>query len=219
MPSIKRLDLHSEDPGELVRFYADRLGLPSGRDGAIQAGKTELCFAKAESPAIYHFAFNVPSNKIEDAADWLDQQGIPIRLASGRRIVDFPNWNAHAVYFQDPLGNILEFIARHDLLPGEDRPFSTSDILGVSEIGIVVGDVPATVEEIRAELGFEVYKDSLSAEFAALGDHEGMLIVVRTGRAWFGSPGLTAAAFPANVEFEGEQGRRLTLKEGYAIDA
>lgn len=211
MAAIQRLELQSDDPGWSSIFYAENMGLPITQEGAIQAGKTELRFVPAETSAVYHFAFNISSNKIDGAADWLEERGIPIRFADGRRIVEFQNWNAHAVYFQDTSGNILEFIARHDLPPGDDEPFSVKDILGISEIGVVVDDVLATVESIRAELGFEVYKDSLSADFAAVGDHEGLLIVVRKDRTWFGSPDLKAAPFPAKVKFE--------TKDGYALMA
>jgi len=79
--------------------------------------------------------------------------------------------------------------------------------------------VPATVERIRSELGFEVYRDSMSHEFAAVGDEDGLLIVVRKGRTWFGTSSLAAAAFSTRVEFAGGTGRSLQIERGYAITA
>ena len=52
-------------------------------------------------------------------------------------IAQFENWNANAVYFYDNNGNILEFIARHDLQNNQFTPFNSESILNISEIGIV----------------------------------------------------------------------------------
>jgi len=203
--ALNRLELRAEDLGPLRDFYTAILGLPllssTEEEVTFQAGRSQLCFRRAEEAAPYHFAFNISPEKIESAADWL-QGRAPLREADGRRIVEFANWNARAVYFTDPAGNILEFIARHDLPFGDGGPFRPSDILGLSEIGVVVEDVPTAVNQIEGQLGMLPYKGSPSPDFAALGDHDGLLIVVRKGRPWFSTPSFPAESFPAKIEFE-----------------
>lgn len=195
--------LRADDLGPLRDFYEGRLGLPTVASAddevCFQAGQSELCFRRHPEPALYHFAFNIAPAKIESAFAWL-QGRAPLRMPD---VVDFPNWNAHAVYFVDPLGNILEFIARHDMPSADTSDFGTADIWGVSEIGVVVDDVAEAVRDFQQRLSLPVYKGSVSNEFAALGDDEGLLIVVRTGRPWFSSPSLLAKAYPTDIEFAG----------------
>lgn len=51
----------------------------------------------------------------------------------------------HNYYFPHPAGNILEFIAREDLPAKAGEDFRPEDILHISEIGLVVDDVPGMV--------------------------------------------------------------------------
>ena len=39
-------------------------------------------------------------------------------------IVDYSHWNAHSIFFLDPGGNVVEYIARHDLKNGAPGAFS-----------------------------------------------------------------------------------------------
>ena len=70
-------------------------------------------------------------------------------------IVDYSHWNAHSIFFLDPGGNVVEYIARHDLKNGAPGAFSSRDILGTSEIALIVDDVPATVTHLRSALALE----------------------------------------------------------------
>ncbi|HXV76780.1 MAG TPA: hypothetical protein VD788_10720, partial [Candidatus Polarisedimenticolaceae bacterium] len=150
---LRELRLAAARPAELVPFYRDALGFEmlEGRDDAVafRAGHTRLRFRRTEvTPApYYHVAFNIPENKIERAVEWAGRRFPLIHLAGvGEPIVYFDFIDAHSIYFWDPAGNLLEFIARHELANAADGPFDASDILASSEIGIVVDDVPATVE-------------------------------------------------------------------------
>ena len=57
------------------------------------------------------------------------------------------NWDSHSLYFEDPAGNIVEFIAHHRENNEQERAFSVADILQVCEIGLVSENVPAAVHE------------------------------------------------------------------------
>ena len=152
----------------------------------VKAGSTALQFRAAESKP-YHFAFNVPENKLNEAKAWLSER---VKLLEGDGQDQFfsESWNAEQVYFLDMDGNILEFIARHELSDARADPFSSQHILNVSEIGYVVSDVLRTVSNL-GELGLGPYRKP-GERFAAVGDAHGLLIVAEIGRPWFPTGGL-----------------------------
>src|SRR5919201_46562 len=118
-------------------------------------------FVRGEAPP-HHFAFHVASLE-----PW--QRRLDVTEEH-----DFSGWDgARAVYFRDPEENIVELLARP-----EPRPE-----LSIAEVGLPVDDVPAAVDAL-ATLGLGPY-DEWDDTFAPLGDADGLLIVVRPGRAWF----------------------------------
>ena len=154
----------------------------------------------------YHFAFNIPSDQIESACRWLRARVPVLRGDDGREIVRFESWNASAVYFHDPAGNIVEFIARHDLSHQTDGDFRMDNVLSVSEIGIAVPEslgVLEAAEQVSRTLGLRPYRP-IGDDFAALGTEHGLLILVPEGRPWFMSPGHAARVQPTTVDLVGE---------------
>jgi hypothetical protein len=112
---------------------------------------------------------------------------------------DFSDWDgARAVYFRDPEQNVVELLARP-----EPRPE-----LALAEVGLPVEDVLAAVEAL-AELGIEPYRDP-DETFAPLGDADGLLIVVRTGRGWFPYD-VPAGAAPVEVRVEGVKAGEIAV--------
>jgi len=59
-----------------------------------------------------------------------------------------------------------------------------------------VDEVPAMVATLRTTLAIRPFRGSEGETFTALGDEEGLLIVVQRGRAWYPSTGLAAAPAP-----------------------
>lgn len=102
-------------------------------------------------------------------------------------------------------------IARHTLPNASSRPFGPASLLEISEIGLVVDDVPAMAAHLHADLGLDVYANSLSADFAAVGDARGLLILARRGRPWFAAAGRAAAPLPLIVALTDAAGRPRTL--------
>ena len=88
---------------------------------------------------------------------------------------------AHSIFFFDPAGNVVEYIARHDLNNAAHGEFSSEDILYASEIALVVDDVVETALMLKEVAGAEQYKGA-SDQFAAVGDEHGLLIVMKRGR-------------------------------------
>lgn len=169
------------------QFYCDLLGFEeldaSSTSFSFRAGKSIIHFAEKEAVPIYHFAFNIPENQRFEALAWIKER-CTILSAGDDEIVDFANWNAHAIYFKDADGNILEFIARHDLPNASAEPFSIHHVLEVSEIGLVSPDAPSTYTQIKNELEIEPYRQH-SERFAAMGDEHGLFIVVPDDRNWY----------------------------------
>lgn len=225
-PAITRLRLRAgagrlED---LRRFYASVLECPVAAAGpgglTVRAGSTEIAFESAErGEPFYHFAFNIPENLLASAKRWLAARTEVLRRPDGSDEYFFQSWNAHACYFLDPAGNILEFIARHNLRNGREGEFSARDILHVSEIGLVVDDVGATVSAAEKQLGMGVFAGSSSEQFAASGDDHRLLIIAKRGRVW--NAGTKAArpaeVFPVEATLTGTPGTLRSESLGFQV--
>lgn len=201
---IRSLRLETADLEAAERFYGATLGLPAAIDSGrlvVRAGNTQLVFVPATSGRpFYHFAFNVPENQIAQAFRWVESRTPVARPpGGGEAIYDFESWNAHAFYFLDPAGNLAEFIARHSLPNAATEAFSERSILGVSEIGWVVDDVPLAIGKLEGALGLTPYRPPMP-DFGAVGDENALVIVTKRGRVWLGSNGLAAAPFPFEAE-------------------
>lgn len=190
---MKILDvtLQTHRLAELKAFYTQVLELPLAEEKAaafaVQVQHTRLRFRQAaagEEPQ-YHFAFNIPENQLAQARAWVAARVPLLRSADGTEEFDFANWHAHAFYFEDPAGNILECIARHDLPNATSAPFSGASLLGLSEVGLPVADVLAFCGQLTAQLGVPSFaKGTPTAHFSAMGDDEGLLIVVPLEKKW-----------------------------------
>jgi catechol-2,3-dioxygenase len=217
---ILELRLVATDLRALAEFYRRTLGLPVALGSAerleVQAGGTRLIFLPAgpehEHP-IYHFAFNIPENKLDPARRWLAAR-VPLIVHDGREVFHYPTWNAHSIYFYDPAGNILEFIARHDLPNATAGPFDEREILYASEIGVVVDDVMGAVAALGSHLGLPVYRPG-SPELVPVGDEHHLLIVVPRGRRWFGI--TPASVYPTVARLAGGPPARYAVA-GFPYD-
>ncbi len=226
---IRRLTLQTLDLPALTDFYVRQLGLRVLERNRVSltlaVGSSALVFRAPPNPVPdtpqprYHFAFNVPGKSIEAAAAWLGRAAplLPIPgQAPDQPIAPFPNWQAEAVYALDPGGNIIECIARHGLeLPPAGKPFSAADLHSVSEIGVVVEDVPTAVTRYQQSSTLPVFaRQPPQPNFAAMGTDTGLLIVVPPGRPWFPTD-VPSAAFPLEVEFQYKPGKVALLRNGW----
>jgi catechol-2,3-dioxygenase len=184
----------------------------------IQAGASRLTFVLSAQPlpAGYHFAFNIPENQLAVAKRWLSAR-VELRQNGASDEWFFPDWNAHAVYFGDPAGNALEFIARHNLPNANHGTFDRRSLLSISEIGLVTPEVRETCRHLSTQLGFTRWRGN-DTDFAAVGAEDGLFIVVATGRRGlaFGEP---AQPLPTSVVVRGANNARLMLDDlSYQID-
>lgn len=207
---IAEIRMKSDRVEELRRFYEEALELPVTLDSdklTVEAGTTRLIFSATDHPAdrepFYHYAFNIPENKIEAARQW-QKERTPLLRRGEKEVIHFSRVNAHSVYFNDPAGNIVEYIARHDLKNAATGKFSSKDILYASEIGLVVDDVPQTVREIKDSLGFEFFKGGYRSDsFTPVGDAHALLILVKRNRLWFPNQKQAAKVHPVQATIRG----------------
>lgn len=185
---IKEVEMLTHSIFELKGFYIGSLGLSVLNDDlssfSVKVGESILTFIESQPniKPMYHFAFNIPENKIDEAVRWLTPK-VPLILDKGKQIVNFKDWNAHSIYFNDPAGNLVELIARHKLNNSINELFSHASLLCVSEIGLPVLNVEDAIANL-SHVGMSPWQE-YSHNFAAIGDEQGLLIVVSKGRVWF----------------------------------
>lgn len=207
---VDEVELSVPDLEASRAFYAGVLQLaelPADSGLALAAGRTRLTFRAAPAGVRprYHIAFSVPLARF-DAARRLVAARTPLITAGGDEVIIHVSWDAVAFYFRDPAGSILECIARR-AEPADDPSAPEAPGIGcVCEVGVVVDDVPAVAATLRGTLGVAPFRGSEGDTFTALGDEEGLLIVVQRGREWYPSTGL--AADPAPLQLT------LTLNDG-----
>lgn len=227
LPRILELRLLTATPLQKMKdFYHDLIGLPvlEEKSGAVTfgGGQTPITFVQAKpehDEPFYHVAFNIPENKILGAYEWQKARTPLDRLGDHLRdpqfpddVVHFRHWNAHSVFFWDPAGNLIEYIARHDLKNSAPGAFTAKDVLYASEIGFIADDVANTALEMRKALGLQQYRGG-DNHFRALGDENGLLLVIYRGRRWGYNQ---AIARPTNV-FPTAAKIRSSKAEKYAV--
>jgi catechol 2,3-dioxygenase-like lactoylglutathione lyase family enzyme len=165
---------------ELEKFY----------DG--MTGETALRFHAADGEPFYHFALLVPGDRFDAAHAWANER---FELIGG--VFDFENWDARAVYFLDPAGNIVELIAHHGLeVNGREGDFGRDEVVGFSELGIV-GNRPEWLRIFGLPLWSGTIDDP--ERLAFVGEKGRTLILAEEGRGWLPT-GRPAEVHP--VEFE-----------------
>jgi catechol-2,3-dioxygenase len=181
---VRELVLPAPDPDALADFHGPAYG------------STRLRFEPG--PAVCsHFAVNVPPQRFEEAVAATRE-----RVELLHDDVPFPSWRARSAYYYDPGGNIVELIAREGA-PG------TELVLGISEVGLPVDDVGAAVAFLEAELGVPHF-DGDRRSFSAVGDDDGLFIVVPVGRPWLFTD-RPASDAPLRVTVDGPVARELSV--------
>jgi catechol-2,3-dioxygenase len=219
---IKEIKLLTNNIESLKHFYVEIMGLSISKSTNISvtfhAGESLLTFTECENPEnpYYHYAFNITENKIEKAMDWLKAREIGLNLIDGKEDYYSATWNAHSIYFYDPAGNIVEFIARHNLASHSDGEFISADILNISEIGLAVEDLGKAVEYLLSYYKEQIYISSNSM-FAPIGDEAGLLILSSLNRNWLGS-NKKVEIFPIDIFITSDQEEEMgVLQYPYKI--
>ncbi len=206
---IQEIRLKTASIKALQDFYKDILLFEVSQTTenyfTVHAGKTDLVFENMHEEAFYHFAFNIPSNKLEEAYVWLKQRVKLLWLADYRSfIAEFADWHARSVYFYDPAGNIVEFIARFDLKDMVTAPFSPLHIRNVSEIGLVFqqNSFDEKVDQLLHNYPLHYFiKQPPMQQFRAVGDDRGLFIIVPEKRNWYPTQDRLSGIYPLSIRF------------------
>jgi catechol-2,3-dioxygenase len=185
---IETLILTTNAVQQQLDFYRDTLGLKvleqTERRAVFKAGQTRLEFIEATNSIPYHFAFNIPTNKAEEALEW-SRERVAILKDEDNELIDFRSWNAKSLYFYDPDRNVVELIARRNLDIFSSGKFSPEQFLGISEIGMPVEDIEQTWHRLNKIGTLPVYSGNFE-NFCAMGDENGLFIVVdRRQKKWY----------------------------------
>jgi catechol 2,3-dioxygenase-like lactoylglutathione lyase family enzyme len=171
----------------LATFYSKTLGIEETDETTFAIGATRLEFVPGPGRPFYHYALLVPGNRFDEALEWAgDRTELLPDEDNGEVVFDFSNWEAHACYFHDAVGNIVELIAHRGI--GEtaaEGPFGAAELLGVSELGLV-GEPAAMADLLAGRLGLEVWDGTLDepGRLAFVGERARTLILCPAGRGW-----------------------------------
>ena len=204
---IKEVELLSANLEATEKFYAKILGfkteLKTAEQLKLSIGSSVLTFKKTDvKKPVYHFAFEIPNNLVEECIDWADGKIDLIKFDNDSPIVDFKSWNASSLYFYDNNGNIVEFIARFDNRTESNETFDAACILNISEIGLVAPNVAQLIKEIKLKTSVTLFtKQKPRDDFAVAGDNNGLFIVVLENRRWFATQ-IRARRFPVKVKID-----------------
>ena len=228
-PRILSMELLCGAPlAAMKAFYGKTLDLGIIEDTpgrlTVEAGETRITFVSSSElvegrAPFYHFAFNIPENKIVQALEWQKARTPMLPIPERNRadgyppeVVDYRHWNAHSIFFLDPAGNVVEYIARHDLKNADRNPFAWTDIQYASEIALVVDDVDATARTLTDSAGLAAYRNG-SDQFRAMGDEYGLVLVMKRGRVidFTSNPHNAVRVYQTGVMLRGQKADALQL--------
>lgn len=187
--SIKELiiDCASSSMPQMKNFWIRNMKCkPLNTDSSsIQVGETKLTLKKNQNGALYQFSINIPENQIENAYDWIKKNTsskIIVSSETGAEIIHKPKFNAHAIYFRDPAGNIVELIARHDLknsFPGTFEPASM--LQKISDVTIITRSLKSSANILSNTLGLQELPGTTNA-YKPLGGLNGLITLMVPGK-------------------------------------
>jgi len=199
---ITEVELTVADQRAAAGFFAEALERPTNWEGdrvEVAIGASRLVLLPGQpSEGVHHLAFDIPPDQFDEHRDWLVGRMPLLSDADGRTEFEGPpGWNSRSVYFTGPDRMVLELIARRE------RPRARSSVpalLSISEVGIAV-DVPEATRVVSEQLAIGPL-GSAGPEFAPMGNHDGLLILVSPGRRWIPALDTFAEALPLVVRVE-----------------
>lgn len=204
---ILQVELLTDNINETGLFYTNAIGLQiisrNSSSITLATASTKLVFRASKNvKPVYHFAFDIPNNKLLEAFDWIEKKTKILEVITSDKIADFYNWNAKSFYFLDNNGNILEFIARYDLDNASDKIFDGSSVLSISEIGFVAKNVFQLSDKMCKDYGLSVFsKQPKLDKFIVLGTDTGLFILAKEDKDWYPT-NIKAKSFWTKVVFK-----------------
>ncbi|MCE0458709.1 hypothetical protein [Curtobacterium flaccumfaciens] len=211
---IRQVQLATRSLADTARFW-ERLGCSVeivDTTVRIVVGSTLLVFRELpEMTGALHLAITIPTGTFDAAKAWIAGLTTVLGTDDQDEFEGPPNWNSRSVYFEGPDQQLLELIERRDLEPGARRvgvgdgtsAGTDSDagvpLVSVSEVGVPVPDVLGAVESLR-RAGLEPYANPPGESFAAVGDVDGLVILVSPDRRWFPTGDRSPSSAPVVID-------------------
>ncbi|WP_412871824.1 VOC family protein [Curtobacterium flaccumfaciens] len=209
---IRQVQLATRSLADTARFY-ERLGCPVEIVDAtvrIVVGSSLLVFRELpEMTGALHLAMTIPTGTFDAAKAWIAGLTTVLGTDDQDEFEGPPNWNSRSVYFEGPDQQLLELIERRDLESGARRAGDGSGtgtgtgtvvpLVSVSEVGVPVPDVLGAVEALR-RAGLEPYANPPGESFAAVGDVDGLVILVSPDRRWFPTGDRSPSSAPVVID-------------------
>lgn len=209
---IRQVQLATRSLADTARFW-ERLGCSVeivDATARIVVGSTLLVFRELpEMTGALHLAITIPTGTFDAAKAWIAGLTTVLGTADQDELEGPPNWNSRSVYFEGPDQQLLELIERRDLESGArrvgagDGTGTDSDagvpLVSVSEVGVPVPDVLGAVESLR-RAGLEPYANPPGESFAAVGDVDGLVILVSPDRRWFPTGDRSPSSAPVVID-------------------
>ena len=152
---IRRIELFIPNFEETVAFYMEKLNFPllqkSHHKALFKIGQSTLVLHKEEKESnYYHYAINIPPNLFQEAKLWLKER-TSLLLENGKDNIHFTESKAMAMYFEDPAGNIVEFISRYETSTKvESTHFTPQHMQEISEIGVSTDNIHELAEKLQS---------------------------------------------------------------------
>lgn len=186
---------------------------------SLQIGSTVLTFeqTKEATHPFYHFAFDVPANQFHEAKAWLEER-VTLTRDNGKDHVYFSSIDASSIYFEDPSGNVVEWICRFSHSEEESAAFHPRLLQRVSEMSLVIADKVQAAEKLLAcgipsRDGEPIPEEGLT--FMGHPNEAVYFLLVPEGRTWYFSS-QEAKIHPSRVVLE--DGRLIeTTRDGHLI--
>lgn len=198
---IRQVQLATRSLADTARFY-ERLGCPVEIVDAtvrIVVGSTLLVFRELpEMTGALHLAITIPTGTFDAAKAWIAGLTTVLGTDDQDEFEGPPNWNSRSVYFEGPDQQLLELIERRDL-PVDVGENTAVPLVSVSEVGVPVPDVLGAVEALR-RAGLEPYANPPGESFAAVGDVDGLVILVSPDRRWFPTGDRSPSSAPVVID-------------------
>lgn len=206
---IKKLKLFTTKLALEKVFYAQTLGFEIVESNptsfTVKVGWSYLTFETSEKEYTYHYCFLIPSNKLDQALEWMEERVSVIAIENGCKTQHFESWNADSFYFYDASGNIVEFIARHELANEILSDFDLCSVLCVNEIGMPTKHVARTNDALQKHFGTAFWKGDID-RFGTNGSQEGLFLLPNYAEKEFWFPTLmkiSPAPFEIVIENNG----------------
>ena len=192
--NIQHVTMYASNFEATKQFYLIHLAFPHTSEDensfTIQAGQTTVTFRKAaegETP-FYHFAFNVPSNQFNEAKAWASSKVTLSTEEEGYDEVYFENIDAKSIYFEDPAGNIVEFICRLSDATASAEPFSAASLQKMSEMSLAVQNKVEAFKLLNDVGIFNRNDEEITPTgLTFMGEREDAtyVLLVNEGRTWY----------------------------------